>query len=156
MSIAGTARDAIINKLTSTFTSKQRITKPRALELNNDNLLKDGVGIYIGSSTVSDTNLGFHISTKSTEIIIILTKRYFPLDNKHEEEAAAEDALSGEKDTVITAVAEVLRDNIGDGILDLQYVGDDGGQFIFGEKTNHLALSITYNLVYNTDKTYCN
>ncbi len=156
MSTPGTIRDAIATKISNAYSSKTRIVRPRAIDQNNKQLLDDAYGVYIGSTSESDQNLGMHLSVKSTEIIVVLTKKIYTLENNHEGEASVEDALCDEKEVIIQNVADIKFEGVDASLVDLIYSGDDGGEYIFVEKNNYLALNITFSLLYSKDKTYCN
>jgi len=155
MSTLGTIRDAMVTKITTLFPNKKRIPRPRVLDQNIDNFLNDGFGIYIGPSTISDQDLGYHIAVRSSEINVVLTEKIYTLDNNHVGEAAAENSLHGNKESLIQSISEMTLEAIEDDFLNILYTSDDGGEFIFAEKNNYLALTITFTVNYSKNKTYC-
>jgi hypothetical protein len=155
MSTLGTIRNAMVTKITTLFPNKKRIPRPRVLDQNIDNFLNDGFGIYIGPSTISDQDLGYHMAVRSSEINIILTEKIYTLDNNYVGEAAAENSLHGNKESLIQSISEMTLEAIEDDFLNILYTSDDGGEFIFAEKNNYLALTITFTVNYSKNKTYC-
>ncbi len=153
MSTPGTVRNNMITQIEATLTSKTRIPNPREIAQNNDNFLMDGYGIYIGPGSPADSDLGFHFSTKAVDIIVVLTEKIYGLENEPTAAANVEDSLHDDKDSIIDAIANIS--GIDSNMISLEYTGDDGGEFIFADKNNYLALSINFALQYKKDKTYC-
>lgn len=156
MSTPAAIRDAIVTKITTLYPDKTRLVRPRVIDQNNKQLLDDGYGIYIGPTQLGDVDLGIHLSVKSTDILVILTKKIYTLENDFSGEATAENDLCNEKELVIRDVADIKSEGVDSSLVDLRYIGDDGGEYIFGEKNNYLALTMTFSLLYQKDKTYCN
>lgn len=150
----GIIRDSIISKIETLLPTKTRIIKPRALQQNNDRLLIDGLGVYVGSSSPSDQSLGLHMTVESSNIEIVLSKIIYSLENSYVNEAYVEDTLQLEKELIIEGLGDLTLASIENSLLSIVYAGDDGGQYIFAEKNNFLALTITFNVVYSKNKTY--
>jgi len=155
MSTPGTVRDSMVTKITTLYSSKTRIPKPRALDQNNDNLMKDGYGIYLGPTTTVDDSLGPHFVVKSTEINVVISKKIYSKENDFTGEASVEDTLADERDAIINAVRDIISEGVDSNLVDLVYVGDDGGEFIFGDKNNYLAMTVNFAVQYKQDLTYC-
>lgn len=155
MSTLGTIRDAMATKISALLTSKKRIPRPRVLDQNIDKILDDAWGIYIGTSTNAEQSLGYHFSVKSTEINVVLTEKINTLDNNFVAEAAVEDSLHGDKESVIQSISEMTLEGVEGDFLNITYSSDDGGEYIYAGKNNYLALTITFIVTYSKDKTYC-
>jgi hypothetical protein len=83
MSNASIIYDTIIEKLEDTFSEKTRIPNPYVLADNNDNLLRDGVGLVVGSASFEPFEFcNFVVGRTFT---VVFTREMVRLDSSHEE-----------------------------------------------------------------------
>lgn len=135
-----------------TFATKTKIPNPFDTASNNDNLLKNGYGIHLSSGSVSDLDYPqFVVYDRS--LVVTLTKEIFRVQSDTDVLFDVQKTLLEEQNTLVTSLAK--NRTFDNDIIRVEFSGDNGIEFIYGDKFNFLKLESTFVLSYREDKTYC-
>lgn len=152
MSNVSTIHSAIKSRLSTIFPNKTVIPNPFELDQNNDNLLKDGYGIFYGAASLPEFDLGIHIQGYLREFNIVLAKKVYRLEVDSQPFETVQLALLEDQNTMVNSLANVR--SIDPNVVRLEYVSDSGVEFIFSEKNNYLAITTNFDVSYKELKTY--
>ena len=141
----------IETNLAATFSSKTVIPNPISVSDNNDNILMDGQGFFMGASSESDIDFPTY-QVYQRDIHIILTRHVYRQDNDLSELGTAQKQLFEDQNTLLVALA---RDSdLCTSIIRGEFTGDSGIEFVYDGKFGHLKLQTTFVVHYKEDLTY--
>ena len=152
MSNITTIYDNIDTILSALFSAKTEIPNPRKLSDNNENYLKDGYGFYFAGAGLPSFDLS-HFQGYSREIVIVLARNIYRVDNDTSVYKTAEKNLLEDQVVLINSLADDRT--MDDLITSVEFTGDSGVEFTFDDKYNFMYLSTTFDLEYKQDVSYC-
>lgn len=137
--------------ISTILTGKTEIPNPFDIESNNDNFLKDGYGFIYGAATGdSETYPSFEYYTRP--IVLVTTKVIYKNRSDVDVYGTVQKQMIEDQNTIITTLAKDRT--FDDDLTSLEFSGDNGVEFIFGDKFNFLKLESTFDLKYREDKYY--
>lgn len=138
-----TIYDSIFTILENTLPDRRELINPYNIEDNNGLFLKAAYGVSIGPMIVSDT-FGREIRQVQRSIAIDLTEQFHSTDKKTNARKVDEKKLVS--DQLLAVVA--LKNNLPSDFL--QFVGDDGVEYIFPEDSgDFIRLRTNFIINYN-------
>jgi len=145
MSGVTTSFDTFLARLTAIYPTHKRLSNPYKAEENSELVLNKGFGLAFGASTNSNRQISCQLSYQR-DFIVVLTRVV----------RANEFAISKKDDTAKSLVEDwfllvesVEKDptlDVAGNQTNLQYVSDNGVEFVFSEKDNFYKIETTISL----------
>ena len=136
-----TIHDEIYTTIVTHFPTKTELLNPYDITDNNDLFLKNGFGVEIGPSNLSDV-FSRQIRQFRRDVSISFTKRVLSSDQKTSIRKVAEKSLVSDELTLIAA----LKNNISSEYV--EFVSDEGIEYIFDEKESFIRLRCSFIINY--------
>lgn len=140
------------NTLANLFPDKTIIPNPFDLEQNNQNFLKNGYSFFYGPASLPDFDLGVHIQGYLRDFSVVLSRNVFRTDTALDPFSNTQLSLIEEQNLMVNTFADVR--NLDQNVVSIEFVSDSGVEFVFGDKSNYLALTTNFAVAYREDKTY--
>jgi hypothetical protein len=146
MSKISTAFDDFKNKIIALLASHVQLTNPYAVEENTEGALNQGFGVIFGAGENTRRLVGCKMSV-ARNFNLVLTRKFYAQElNISGKETTAKDLFEDQK----TVILEIEKNpTIGStAIAKIDYVNDNGIEFVFTEKDNYLKLETTFRVEY--------
>lgn len=130
------------------FPNKYVLENPYFPELSNSQYLCDGVGWYISSGLNTQRFVGCHTSV-SREIVFHITKQSFATDQDNALRFTTEKEILEEQKLLINEITN--NPTLDEMTNKIDWVSDEGIEFIFQDQYNYLLLTSTLLIEYIED-----
>lgn len=146
MSNISTAFDNFKSMVASLLTSHLAITNPYAVEENTEGALTIGYGVIFGAAENTNRLVGCKMSVRRDFRLVITRKFYAQELNITGKEDAAKSLFEDQK--LVIAYVEKNPTIGSSAIAKIDYVSDNGIEFVFTEKDNYLKLETVFRVEY--------
>lgn len=140
------------NVIIDSLPGKTKIPNPFSVENNSDNFLKDGYGIYYGAAAVSDIEFPTY-QVYSREIVVIFTREVHRVGSDSDALTEKQNLILEDQNNLIDSLANSR--NFDSDVIRLEFTGDSGLDFVFGDKFNFLSITTTFEVSYKEELIYC-
>lgn len=137
--------DRVYSIITTNFSTKTELKNPYELIDNDDCNLKNGYGVAWGSVEDLEVIRKQAINLRRN-LVITFTKKIYTTEQNTSARKTAEKALMEDELTLINLISDDF--DLKKYAEDVKFVGDDGISFIFDDRQNYLAVSMSFDVDY--------
>lgn len=149
MSNFSTLYDNMKTNIGTVLSAHTWLSEAQVIGENNEQSLRKGYAIQIGSGVQGDLHIGCDVSIVR-EITITITREHFALELNRDQKYTVEQALL---DDQLLVIKEIEKDpaqsyGISAQVANLKFLGDSGIERIFEDKKNFLMIRSVFSLTY--------
>lgn len=139
--------DALASRCVAVWPSHMRLPNPYKVEENYEQVLKQGFGIAFGAGENTNRMVSCELSVRR-EMLVILTRKVNANESNVTARVAVEKQLFEDQKLLIDDLESnpTLNDSVN--VTSAIFVGDDGLNFVFGEKDNYIILTTRVSVEY--------
>ena len=137
--------DGLLAFLETTFPEHKEHFNPYALELNDSMTLEQGYSFFVGPTDNSDEMASCMLSLERS-VVINLSRRVF---GAHEDSCIRREAEKALLEDQFALIKQIENDPTLNPLIEvIQFIGDNGVEFIFGEEASYIAVKSDFTFRY--------
>lgn len=145
--------NALAAKMASIYTTAVRLPNAYDVKANNDLYLANGYGIAVGAATLPGElqEVGCHQDIVRRTFRLVLTRQLTSTEHDTSTRYAVEEAILEDARLLRRAIDQDVT--LAGNLDTLDYIGDDGVEFLASDALQFLKFSMTIVVVYHDDLT---